>query len=206
MAGQVKKTRFFIVCKSSLPSISQYVPVNSGWQCHISVDFKSKGKYYISQCALGISKLHLSFSSQLLTSKECTQCTKEAIDWGVSAWAQIKSMFPFNTHTCCINASVYFLALIRDKISIERSSDKCISSESLHLPHDCKIQFMRVYTTTTPLKVIWVCRGYNSSQKKHKSNSYENRVISETSTHGVKYYFWHFLIGTIIIHHKNESE
>lgn len=39
-----------------------------------------------------------------------------------------------------------------------------------------------------------------------KRNPNQTRVISETSTHGVKYYFWHFFIGTIIIHHKNESE
>lgn len=61
---------------------------------------------------------------------------------GVSACAQIKSPFPFYT---LIKASVYFWTLIRDKISIAFSSDKCISNEILHLPHGCKMSFMRVY-------------------------------------------------------------
>lgn len=55
---------------------------------------------------------------------------------GVSACAQIKSPFPFHT---LIKASVYFWTLIRDKISIAFSIDKCICNEILHLPHGCPL-------------------------------------------------------------------
>lgn len=84
----------------------------------------------------------ISFSSQLLTSKKCTQCTKEAIDWRSAPVHRLNhcSLFKHLSMPLFI-----FWTLIRDKISIAFSSDKSISSEILHLTHSFKMHFMRVY-------------------------------------------------------------